>query len=79
MVQPIKYNGKILVNRSVIVWREASDLFVQNFYVENGDLMEWSMFKRKNGKTGSFFFKWRQILDAIPRDWKDIVRRDVSS
>ena len=79
MVQPIKYNGKILVNRSVIVWKEASDLFVQNFYGENGDLMGWEMFKQKNGKNDSFFFKWRQILDAIPRDWKDIVRRDVSS
>ena len=41
--------------------------------------MEWAMFKQNNGKNDSFFFKWRLILDAIPRDWKDIVRRDVSS
>ena len=79
MVQPIKYNGKFFVNRSVIVWKEASDLFVQDFYGENGFLMEWSIFKQKNGKNDTFFFKWRQILDPIPRVWKDIVTRDVSS
>ena len=47
MVQPIRYNGKIMVNKSVIVWKEASDLFRQNFYDENGALMEWCVFEQK--------------------------------
>ena len=79
LVQPIRYNGKILVNESVIAWKDASNLFVQNFYDENGRLMEWCEFKQKNVKNETFFFKWRQILDAIPRGWKDIVAREVSS
>ena len=55
LVQSIRYNRKILVNENVITWKEASDLFVQNFYDENGRKMEWGVFKQMNGKNESFF------------------------
>ena len=76
MMQPICYNGKILVNRDVIKWESASNLFVQSFYDENGHIMDWSVFKQKHVKNDTFFFKWRQILDAIPRGWKGIIVRE---
>ena len=38
--------------------------------------MEWGAFKEKSGKNESFFFKWRQILSAIPREWKEIIERE---
>ena len=74
--QPIRYNCKILINRSVITWNEASDLFVQSFYDEDGRLMDWGNFKHTNHKNETFFLKWRRIVDAIPRGWKVIVGRD---
>ena len=76
MMQPICCNGKILVNGEVIMWKGASNLFVQSFYDEIGQIMDWSGFKQRNEKNDTFFFKWRQILDAIPREWKGIVVRD---
>ena len=66
----ILVNGKILVNRDVIKWESASNLFVQSFYDGNGYIMDWSGFKRKHEKDDTFFFKWRQILDAILRGGK---------
>ena len=76
MMQQICYNSKILVNGDVIMWNSASNLFVQSFYDENGQIIEWRSFKHINGKNDTFFFKWRQILDAIPREWKEIIVRD---
>ena len=70
LVQPIRYNGRILVNRNVITWKDAVDLYIQNFYNENGDILTWEEFKVKNMKGDNFHFKWRQIVDAIPREWK---------
>ena len=77
-MQPICYNSKILVNRNVITWKDASILFIQNFY-ENGQIMNWSSFKQKNEMNNAFFFKWRQILDAIPREWKRVIVREVEA
>ena len=76
MMQPISFNSKILVNGNVIAWKSASNLFVQGFYDENGQILDWGVFKQKHGKNDTFFFKWRQILDAIPREWKGIIVRD---
>ena len=55
MMQPICYNGKILVSRDVIKWESASNLFVQSFYDENGQIMDWSVFKQKHVKNNTFF------------------------
>jgi hypothetical protein len=79
LVQSIRLNSKILINENVITWKDASELFVQNFYDENGRIMKWGDFKQKNGKNYNFFFKWRQILDAIPREWKAIIVRESAS
>ena len=76
LMQPICFNSKILVNGSVVTWKSASNLFVQSFYDVNGQIADWSSFKQTNGKNETFFFKWRQLLDAIPREWKRIIGRD---
>ena len=33
-------------------------------------------FQTKNGKGDHFYFKWRQLLTAIPREWKDKIRSE---
>jgi len=55
MMQQICYNSKILVNGDVIMWNSASNLFVQSFYDENGQIVDWSRFKQINGKNDTFF------------------------
>ena len=79
LFQSIRFNSKILINGSVITWHDASELFVNNFYDELGRIMDWEVFKHKNGKNDNFFFKWRQILDSIPRGWKGIIARESAS
>ena len=76
MMQSICYNRKIIVNENSIMWKSAKNLFIQSFYDGNGRVMEWGAFKEKSGKNESFFFKWRQILSAIPREWKEIIERE---
>ena len=41
LVQPIRFNRRILVNGSVITWINAADLFIQNIYDGNG--RGWSL------------------------------------
>ena len=53
--QPISFNSKILVNVNVIAWKSASNLFVQSFYDENGQILDWSGFKQKHEKNDTFF------------------------
>ena len=73
MAQKIQFNRYLLINGSVISWNGVSDLFVQSFFDENGQVLEWAMFKQKYMKPENFYFKWRQILSAIPRDWKEKI------
>ena len=54
-MQPICFNSKILVNREVISWKSAANLFVQSFYDENGQFLDWSRFKQRNDKNSTFF------------------------
>ena len=76
LIQSIRFNRKILINNNVITYKEASNLFIQNFYNENGVIMDWTTFKQKNGMSDQFSFKWRQIIAAIPRGWKDKIRSE---
>ena len=45
---------------------------VIHFYDENGHILDWIRFKQRNEKNDTFFFKWRQILDAIPSPRHDL-------
>ena len=55
MMQPICFNSKILVNREVISWKSATNLFVQSFYDENRQILDWIQFKQRNEKNNTFF------------------------
>ena len=37
---------------------------------EEGTLITWENFKDKYNLQNKDFFKWRQIVDAIPNEWK---------
>ena len=78
LVQPIKYNRYILIGGNIVTWNDASGLFVQNFYSEEGQILDWRDFRLKNDKGDNFYFKWRQILNAIPREWRDKIGTGIS-
>ena len=39
--------------------------------------MSWQNFKTKYRLGNSDYFRWRQITDAIPGDWKIVIVRDI--
>ena len=41
--------------------------------------MDWNQFRQKHGKNENVYFKWRQLLSAIPREWKEKVNNDVQT
>ena len=65
------------MNGSVITWINAADLFIRNFYDDNGRLLTWLEFKTINNKREDFHFKWRQILHSIPRVWKEKIANEI--
>ena len=46
---------------------------VLNILSEKG-IIPWKVFKNKYSQTGREHFKWVQLIDAVPKEWKDIIK-----
>ena len=44
---------------------------------EEGTLITWENFKDKYNLQNKDFFKWRQIVAAIPNDWKTKIAENL--
>ena len=51
-------------------------IFVADFFDVNGNVIPWLVFKLNNDLSEAKHFNWIQIIDAIPADWKNIVKID---
>ena len=51
------------------------ELFIGDLF-QGKQLYEWNVFKEKYKLKNKDFFKWRQIIDAIPKKWKKLIRTD---
>jgi len=38
--------------------------------------MSWQSFKQKFELSNKDFFKWRQIINAVPREWKNLIENE---
>ena len=47
------------------------ELFIGDLF-QGKQLYEWNVFKEKYKLKNKDFFKWRQIIDAIPKKWKKL-------
>ena len=68
--QSIWYNKYINIDGQSIKNTIGQNIFIRDFYDENNSLYGWNNFKEKMNLNNDFFFKWRQIISAIPADWK---------
>ena len=73
LAQHIWYNSYILINNTIIKKLLNFPLFINDIW-ENGQIMTWNSFKRKFNLCNQHFFKYRQIVDAIPLSWKTKLR-----
>ena len=52
-------------------------IFVANMFSDDGKILEWNAFKISHDLSDNFFFKWIQIVDALPKNWVKIVNDDA--
>ena len=64
-------------NKSVIMKTFSSKgvEYVADIFREKG-IIPWEIFKKKYSLTDWEHFKWVQLIDAVPKEWKDIIRTD---
>ena len=55
---------------------KISSLFVADFFDQSGTILDWNSFKNNHGISDAHYFKWFQILHALPTDWKNVIRID---
>ena len=73
LMQPIWFNQYILVNNLPIKKLFPFALFVSDLINENGTFLNWETFKNKFNLENRNFFKWRQMISAIPSEWKEKI------
>ena len=72
LMQHIWYNQFIHVNGSPIKKLFSFELFTSDLF-ERGVIIPWAVFKEKFDLNENDYFKWRQIISAIPQNWKNIL------
>ena len=48
----------------------VSDIFSEK------EIIPWEIFKNKCSLTDREHFKWVQLIDTVPKEWKDTIRSD---
>ena len=76
LAQRILFNRFIKIGNMAINWNFSNVFFVNDLLDENGYFLNWQNFKAKYNVAETSFFRWRQLMAAIPRDWKILIERD---
>ena len=74
-MQSIWYNKFIKIRNEPIKKIFDFELFIGDLFLGK-QLYEWNVYKEKYKLRNTDFFKWRQIIDAIPKKWKKLIRTD---
>ena len=67
--QTFKFNSFMTIIEQPINRLFAFELFIHNIF-DHGNLIPWATFKTIYNLQNSDYFKWRQILAAIPSTWR---------
>ena len=70
LLQHIWYNQFIKIGGSPIKKLFHFELFMSDLF-ESGALISWVDFKERFNLLDNDYFKWRQIISAIPQNWKN--------
>ena len=69
LMQQVWYNKSIIVNKKTIQKVFLCQLFIADLYHQN-KLKDWQNFEEKLNLTQKDYFRWKQIVAAIPKSWK---------
>ena len=74
------YNNNLLkIDNNIVKFNFLSSsklLFVADLFDEEGNTKSWDCFKRTNHLKQSEYFKWVQLINIIPENWKKIIKQD---
>ena len=73
------YNSYIKIDKEVVCFKEFANKkinFVSDVFDENGELKPWQKILSDFQLTQKSYFKWFQLIHAIPRPWKLAVLND---
>ena len=76
--QRLQYNHFVKIGNMPIIWKFPNALFVNDLLDNNGIFLDWPNLKSKFVLENNDYFKWRQLVNAIPSDWKTILARDIN-
>ena len=77
-MQLIWFNKFIKINNVPVKKLFNTQLFVGDLF-QDSKIMDWQNFKQKFELSNKEFFKWRQLINAIPREWKILIESDDST
>ena len=80
MSESLWYNIYIKIDNKTIspsIFRnKIKKLFVADFFDHAGNILSWVVFKELKNVDNTFFLHWRQIIHALPKQWKRIIADD---
>ena len=51
-------------------------MFVDDLFDDTGIIIKWEVFKQLHSLPETVYFKWLQVLDSIPEEWKIAIKCD---
>ena len=73
------HNSYIKIGNEVVCYKDFADKninYVSNLFDENGELKSWQKIPNDVQLTQKSYFKWFQLIHAIPNSWKLAVLND---
>ena len=77
--QYLWFNTFIKIENRVVYYKEFSDNqinYVCDFFDRNGNLKSWVNFVHEYKILKKMYFKWFQLIHAIPKSWKKDIKID---
>ena len=72
------YNSFIKISNKAISQHffRIKNILVGDLFDDEGNTLPWLTFREKYDLHENLFFNWRQIIDAIPINWKKMIKND---
>ena len=76
------FNKEIKIDHTPFCFKDVSEKninFITQLYKPDGKLKQWENVKQEFNLNDSAFYKWVQIVHAIPNTWKNIISNESLS
>ena len=80
LTESLWYNTNVKINNNTVLYKEfalAGINQVCNLFDKFGKLIKFNDLVDKTGLSPSLFFKWMQLIDALPVNWKQAIKAIV--